>query len=113
MPTLRMEVIADLDLRIWHLYFGLPGAMNDLNILSVSPHFSDVLSGKVPSWKISWKIGDKTFYWLYYLADGICPKYEIIVKSLSASSTRKKKTFFSVQEAVRKGIERVFGVLFK
>eukprot|EP00180_Rhodochaete_pulchella_P003972 Plantae.Rhodophyta-Rhodochaete_pulchella.ctg72981.p1 GENE.Plantae.Rhodophyta-Rhodochaete_pulchella.ctg72981~~Plantae.Rhodophyta-Rhodochaete_pulchella.ctg72981.p1 ORF type:complete len:123 (+),score=8.19 Plantae.Rhodophyta-Rhodochaete_pulchella.ctg72981:357-725(+) len=44
---LRIEVVCDLDPRIWHCFFGLPGSMNDLNIPSVNPFFNAVLPGKV------------------------------------------------------------------
>ncbi|GJS18015.1 putative nuclease HARBI1 isoform X2 [Tanacetum coccineum] len=32
-PTLMLEVVADQKLWIWHAYFGVPGANNDLNVL--------------------------------------------------------------------------------
>ena len=38
-PVIRMEVIADLDLRVWHLAFGFLGSFNDINVLQVSPLF--------------------------------------------------------------------------
>ena len=47
-PVLSAEVICDLDLWIWSFQFGLPGVLNDLNILSVIEHFSKVLSGQFP-----------------------------------------------------------------
>ena len=50
---------------------------------------------------------------MYCLADGTYPKYKIFVTTLSAPSTRQERAFCSQQEAVRKGVERVFGVLFK
>lgn len=113
-PTLRMEVIwQPLDLHIWHLYFGLPGVMNDLNIPSVSSHFADVLSGKFPPWKVDYKIGTESFDWMYCLADGIYPEYKVFVRSLSSPTCRKQKGFTLLQESVRKCVERVFGLLFK
>ena len=72
-PTLRMEVVADPNLRIWHLAFGLPGVMNDLNILSVSDHFGRILSGDFPTIAVNCTVAGETFNWLYYLADGIYP----------------------------------------
>ncbi|CDF38988.1 unnamed protein product [Chondrus crispus] len=55
-PTLRMEVICDMDLRIWHLCFGFLGSMNDINILSVSPHFANILNGSYPPIDIQYVI---------------------------------------------------------
>ncbi|GKE07746.1 hypothetical protein Tco_1411297 [Tanacetum coccineum] len=38
-PTLMLEAAADQKLWIWHSYFGVPGANNDLNVLYGSPLF--------------------------------------------------------------------------
>lgn len=32
-PYRKMEVICDLDMSIWHFYFGLPGMLNDIDIM--------------------------------------------------------------------------------
>lgn len=40
----RMEVLCSLDLWIWSFTFGLSGALYELNIHKVSPHFASVLS---------------------------------------------------------------------
>ena len=47
----------------------------------------------------------------YYLADGIYPKWATFVKSISAPQGNKRKYFAKAQEAVRKDVERAFGVL--
>ncbi|CDF33411.1 unnamed protein product [Chondrus crispus] len=112
-PTLRMEVICDLDLWIWSFQFGLPGVLNDLNILEVSEHFSQVLNGRFPPVEPSYSIDGKVFNWFYYLTDGIYPCWKIFVKSLSTPSSRKEKLYCKLQEGVRKCVERVFGVLFR
>ena len=62
-PTIRMELIADLYLNIWHLFFGLPGMINDINILSVSPHFADIKTGKFPQHQAKFTIVGDTIYW--------------------------------------------------
>lgn len=54
--TIRMEVICDLDLWVWHFQFGFTAMMNDLNILSVSDHFAQVLSGAFPAVNTSYTI---------------------------------------------------------
>lgn len=38
-PTLMLEAVSDQRLWIWHAYFGVPGANNDLNVLYGSPIF--------------------------------------------------------------------------
>lgn len=112
-PSVRMEVVCSLDLWIWSFQFGLPGSMNDLNILELSDHFSRVLSGKFPPVSPSYKIAGRPFSWYYYLTDGIYPPWRIFIQSLSAPSDNKSKTFCTAQESVRKCVERVFGVLYQ
>ena len=33
-PTLILEAVASQDLWIWHSFFGLPGSLNDINVLN-------------------------------------------------------------------------------
>ncbi|CDF39906.1 unnamed protein product [Chondrus crispus] len=47
----------------------------------------------------------------YNLADGIYPPWAIFVKTAKGSNERKAKCFSAHQEAVRKDVERAFGVL--
>lgn len=110
---IRMEVICDLDLWIWSFQFGLPGAFNDLNILETSNHFAKVLSGSFPPVSPKYRIDGNEFNWFYYLTDGIYPEWRIFIQSIQDSTNRKDKHFSSAQEAIRKSVERVFGVLFK
>lgn len=42
--TIWMEVICSIAPWIWHLHAGLPGSLNDINILDTSPFFADVLN---------------------------------------------------------------------
>ncbi|XP_022033023.1 uncharacterized protein LOC110934142 [Helianthus annuus] len=44
-PILILEAVASQDLWIWHSFFGLPGSLNDLNVLYQSAIFSDVVNG--------------------------------------------------------------------
>ena len=38
-PTIVLEAVASKNLWIWHAFFGLPGALNDINVLDRSPVF--------------------------------------------------------------------------
>jgi Plant transposon protein len=111
-PHLRLECVCDLDLYIWHLSFGYPGMLNDINILNISPLFSKILAGTFPPVKASYSIGGNLFDWVYFLADGIYPRWRIFVQTLSSPKGSSQSRFASRQEAVRKCVERVFGVLF-
>jgi Plant transposon protein len=109
-PCLRMEVICDLDLWVWSFQFGFPGMFNDLNILSASNHFRNILAGNFPTVMPTYKIHGEIFCWYYYLADGIYPKWKIFLQSIRETTTEKQSRFAKVQEGVRKSVERVFGV---
>eukprot|EP00170_Pyropia_yezoensis_P006534 contig_26661_g6555 len=47
----------------------------------------------------------------YYLVDGIYPRYSIFVAPHAMPQTPQEKAFNSLQEAMRKDVERLFAVL--
>ncbi|GJZ33963.1 putative nuclease HARBI1 [Tanacetum coccineum] len=47
-PTVMLEVVASQDLWIWHAFFGVAGANNDINVLDNSPLFYDLLDDIAP-----------------------------------------------------------------
>ncbi|XP_048605582.1 uncharacterized protein LOC111203750 [Brassica napus] len=47
----------------------------------------------------------------YYLTDGIYPKWSTFIQSITLPQTPKQELFAKVQEAIRKDVERAFGVL--
>ena len=47
-PLIILEAVALKDRWIWHLFFGLPGFHDDLNVLSRSPQFSRLIQGEAP-----------------------------------------------------------------
>lgn len=111
--SVRMEVICSLDLWIWSFQFGLPGAMNNLNILEVRNYFSKVLSDVYLTSTPSYTVSGQVFDWFYNLRDGIYPYWKLFVKSLSCPTDRKSTLLTRRQERLRKCIERVFQVLFR
>lgn len=42
-PSVVLEAIASYNLHIWHCFFGLPGSLNDINILDRSPLIDNVI----------------------------------------------------------------------
>nr|VDC84987.1 unnamed protein product [Brassica oleracea] len=44
-PTIVLEAVASEDLWMWHAFFGLPGTLNDINVLDRSPVFDDIIQG--------------------------------------------------------------------
>nr|GEW65623.1 hypothetical protein [Tanacetum cinerariifolium] len=47
-PTIMLEVVASHDLWIWHAFFEVVDANNDINVLDNSMLFDDLLDGKAP-----------------------------------------------------------------
>ena len=103
------EAIAGHDMYIYQAYVGLPGCLNDLNILSRT----DTQKKYMRSYAIRhrFKLGATTYKGAYFLADGIYPKWAWFVKTIPLPVTRKQRFFAKKQEGVRKDVERAFGRL--
>ncbi|XP_024014247.1 uncharacterized protein LOC112088192 [Eutrema salsugineum] len=108
-PTIFLEAVASKDLWIWHAYFGAPGTCNDLNVLDRSPVFDDILHGKATP--VSYVVNGHQYRMPYYLIDGIYPKWTTFIQSISNPQGSEESLFATYQEAVRKDVERAFGVL--
>ncbi|XP_021716883.1 uncharacterized protein LOC110684756 [Chenopodium quinoa] len=107
--TLILEAVADQDLWIWHAFFGMPGSCNYLNVLYRSPVFDDVLQGRAPP--INFWVNGHQYKLAYYLADGIYPRWPTFIQGITHPQVQKDKLFADQQAAVRKDVERAFGVL--
>lgn len=108
-PTIVLEAVASQDLWIWHAFFGPPGTLNDINVLDRSPVFDDILEGRAPT--LHYLVNGHQYNMGYYLTDGIYPKWASFIQSISLPQTPKQVLFAQRQEAVRKDVERAFGVL--
>nr|XP_017233175.1 PREDICTED: uncharacterized protein LOC108207225 [Daucus carota subsp. sativus] len=108
-PTIILEAIALKDLWIWHAFFGLPGSLNDINVLDRSHLFEELAEGRGP--EVRYTINGHEYNIGYYLTDGIYPSWPTFVKTISKPQGNKKKYFANAQESVRKDVERAFGVL--
>ena len=108
-PTIILEAIAYKDLWIWHAFFGLPGSHNDINVLHRSHLFARLADGQAP--KVDFTINGHSYNMGYYLTDGIYPQWATFVKTIQSPLGNKRKYFAKAQEAVRKDVERTFGVL--
>ncbi|XP_015695402.1 uncharacterized protein LOC102709859 [Oryza brachyantha] len=109
MPTMILEAVASQDLRIWHCFFGVAGAQNDINVLNKSSLFIEAIKGKAP--RVHYNVNRNDYEAGYYLADKIYPEWAAFVKSISRPQTEKDKLFSVKQESVRKDVECAFGVL--
>jgi hypothetical protein len=66
-PTMILEAVASQDLRIWHFFFGVAGAQNDINVLNKSPLFIEAIKGKAP--RVHFNVNGNDYEGGYYLAD--------------------------------------------
>lgn len=109
-PTIVLEAICDGELWIWHAFFGSPGTLNDINILDRSRTVGKIIAGDfAPS--IPYEVNGTERTLPYYLADGIYPDWALFAKTIKEGTSKKETEHASCQEAVRKDIERAFGVL--
>ncbi|GKA89328.1 ALP1-like protein isoform X1 [Tanacetum coccineum] len=108
-PTIMLEAVASQDLWIWHAFFGVAGANNDINVLDNSSLFDDLLDDKAPV--APYVVNGVGFEKGYYLADGIYPQWATFVKSFTVANDAKHAYFKKRQEGARKDVERAFGVL--
>ncbi|WVZ83764.1 hypothetical protein U9M48_030869 [Paspalum notatum var. saurae] len=108
-PTIILEAVAGPNLWIWHAFFGLPGSLNDVNVLHRSHVFDNLAAGKAPT--VSFSVNGNAYDMGYYLADGIYPDWATLVKGVARPTNVKEKLFTTKQSAYRKDVERAFGVL--
>ncbi|GJV82013.1 ALP1-like protein isoform X1 [Tanacetum coccineum] len=108
-PTIMLEAVASQDLWIWHAFFGMAGANNDINVLDNSPLFDDLLNDTAPV--LPYEVNGVGYEKGYYLADGIYPQWATFVKSFTVANDAKHAYFKRRQEGARKDVERAFGVL--
>ncbi|XP_047978630.1 uncharacterized protein LOC125220510 [Salvia hispanica] len=107
--TMILEAIADHRLWIWHAYFDMAGSNNDINVLNSSYLFTEQCNGNGPT--IEFTANGRKHHMGYYLADDIYPRWSVFFNTISCPTDRHRALFAQRQEAARKGVERVFGVL--
>ncbi|CAL2236770.1 unnamed protein product [Prunus armeniaca] len=73
--SIILEAVASFDCWVWHAFFGVAGSQNDLNVLSQSPVFDEVLRGHSP--QVTYQINNTVYSGAYYLADGIYPRKDV------------------------------------
>ncbi|CAL2234641.1 unnamed protein product [Prunus armeniaca] len=93
--SIILEAVASFDTWVWHVFFGVAGSQNNLNVLGQSPVFNDVLRGEAP--KITYEVNNTVYQTGYYLADGIYPSWTTFVKSLSHPRTQKQNYLLHIK----------------
>ncbi|CAM9900659.1 unnamed protein product, partial [Heterosigma akashiwo] len=106
-PTVVLEAAAGPDLYFYHCFFGAPGTWNDINVLNSSTFMQKLVEGVFsPAGESDFELNGLRFSIPYFLADGIYPKWACFLKT-KANGLK----FSKWQEAIRKDVERAFGVL--
>lgn len=109
--SIVIEAVCDEDLRIWHWFVGAPGSYNDVNVLGESPLYDAVQAGAWPPEKHPLTAHRRKRDMLYNLADGIYPHDPFLAAPFRVPTTQRHKVFNLLQEALRKDVERLLGVL--
>uniref|UniRef100_A0A251VAE3 Putative harbinger transposase-derived protein n=1 Tax=Helianthus annuus TaxID=4232 RepID=A0A251VAE3_HELAN len=99
-PTIILEAVASQDLWIWHAFFGLPGSLNDLNIIYQSQIFEDVVAGTGPD--TSFTVSGVEYRRGYYLADGYTQRTRQSLKLFRTRQTTKEKSLRSIKRVREK-----------
>jgi len=107
--SIILEAVASYDLWCWHAAVGIAGSNNDLNVLDRSPLWMSWARGERPT--LQFVMNNRLYEYGYYLCDGIYPDWSILVKSIPLPQTPEHQLFAKTHEAVRKDVERLFGVL--
>ena len=89
MPTLILEAVASQDLWIWHCFFGLPGSLNDINVINRSHVFDPLIHGVAP--EVEFFVNGNRYDKGYFLADGIYPTWSTLVKTIAVPTSQKEK----------------------
>jgi len=106
-----VEAVCDEDLWVWHLFVGAPGSLIDISVMQQSPLYLDVTGGRWPPRGAAFPINGRRRTLPYYLVDGIYPRYGLLMSPHPEPSTEEQMTFNHFQEAIRKDVERLFGIL--
>ena len=78
-------------------------------LLDRSPIFDDIINGIAP--QVNFYVNGTEYHLAYYLTDGIYPNWATFIQSIRLPQGEKNSLFAKTQEAVRKDVERAFGVL--
>jgi hypothetical protein len=113
LATITCEGVCDHNLYCWSWYAGRAGTNNDLTVISSSPLFNRIMSGKkLMKLPEGFELNGMRHDWyLYFLCDGIYPNWEILVGPNHSPLTCEESHMTMRQESVRKDVERFFGCL--
>jgi hypothetical protein len=90
-----LEAMADRDLSIWHVFFGMVETHNDINVLQRSSVFARLAEEQALA--VNFEINSNSYNKRYYLTDGIYPQWFTFVKTIPAWNSKKRSHFAKCQ----------------
>ena len=69
--SIILEAIADKNLHLWHMFFGIFGSNNDVNIFDWSPLIHNILTNEASD--MTFEVNGQDYKRYCLLADGIYP----------------------------------------
>lgn len=106
-PYLILEAVTSYDTWIWHVFFRVLRACNDLNVLA--PLFDELTVGRAH--QVLYQVNKIDYNLCYYLIDAIYPRWAFFVKSIPRPALEKDILFSKCQEGYRMDVERCFSIL--
>jgi len=84
-----LEAVASQDHGLWHVFFGVAGSNNDINVLNQSDLFVEHPGDEAP--KVHYYVNGRQYNNGYYLADGIYLEWLVFFKSIREPQSDKHK----------------------
>lgn len=112
MASVSIEAMCDMHLCCWHAYCGWHRTKIGSTVVERCPLILYILSGsRRMNPPEGYNFDGTTRDWfLYYLVDGIYPRWAILVSSNLTPFTNKETFMTECQEGRKKGVEKLFEV---
>ena len=98
--SIILEAIADQSFHIWHVFFGLLGSNNNINVLDRSPLVHNMLISEATN--MAFMVNGCEYNCYYLLADGIYPQWSCFVQTIHEPSDEKRAHSPSIKKPAAK-----------
>lgn len=110
MDTVTLEAMCDRSPWMWNSFFGMPGCLNDNNVVESSPCLKKISEGVFPPpWEYC--MGGLRRNKPYWFRDGIYALAPSFLTSIGEPRMKMECLYAQIQVTVRKDIERALGML--
>lgn len=87
--SIILGAVADRDLYIWYVFFGLSGSNDDLNVFDRSHWIHNMLTSKIHD--ISFSMNKSSYHRYYLLTDGIYSEWTCFIQNIHILKRSGKK----------------------